>query len=320
MGGILIINDVHIADRPPLGRIEGYTDQIMAKLEECRQLAREQGCDVTLWTGDFFHNKRPSFVSHALMQRLLDLLREWPGRKYIVVGNHDMSEAGMASLPRQPLGVLLRAGVLELLPEDGVTIEVGGRKVYLEASHYADTMEPEHYALQGRGAAAKGADVRIKVVHGAIMPPGADPPFEHINADKIPARADYCFYGHIHDVHGTYAVDACTYVNFGSVGRVARTGENRKRAVSVALYDPVADVVKRHVLKSVLPAAEVFIAVETEAVEGDDDLKAYARELAHALQQGSSASIEDLLVGAFEGVVDDEVRAAVKGYLVTAGL
>ncbi|KKK91776.1 hypothetical protein LCGC14_2709560 [marine sediment metagenome] len=312
---IYFINDPHIADRPPLGRVEGYADQILAKLEECRELARADSASLTVFTGDVFHIKRPSFVSHALMQRMIDLLREWPGRKFTVLGNHDLSEAGLASVPKQPIGVLLRAGVLELLPEDGIVVEVSGCKVYLEAAHYSDTDDPEYFALHNRPK----CDVAIKVTHGMLVPPGRDPPFDHIKAEDIPAGADYLFNGHIHDDYGAREINGCTHVNFGSLGRVARTDENRKREVAIAVYDPVKNVVTRRALKSALPSADIFITVEAENVEDSDDLKAYARELAHALQQGTGASIEDLLAGASDGVAKD-VKVEVTRYLTEAGL
>ena len=318
---ILFVNDPHIADRPPLGRVVGYADQILAKLEECRSLAGPD--DITVFTGDLFHTKRPSFVSHALVQRMIDLFDGWPGRIFTILGNHDLSEAGVASLPKQPIGVLVQAGVIELLPEAGIVVKTQGKQVYLEAAHYLDDAESEHYALQaetdGRDKAVLHADALIKVVHGPIMPPGQNPPFDHVNADQISSTADFCFYGHIHDDHGTYDIDACTYVNFGSIGRVARTEPNRTRAVAIALYDAATGEVTRHNLQSALPADEVFITVEGEEDAEDGDLKAYARELVYALQRGSSTSIEDLLAEVSEGV-GKNVKAGVVQYLNEAGL
>jgi len=314
---ILFINDPHVADRPPLGRVVGYADQIMAKLEECRSLVGPN--DVTVITGDLFHTKRPSFVSHALVQRILDLFDGWPGRIFTVLGNHDLSEAGVASLPKQPIGVLLQAGAIELLSEAGVIVKVQGKRAYLEAAHYSDTTDPKHFGLRDPAGIADGVEVMIKVAHGPILPPGLDPPFDHINADKIPPTADFCFYGHIHDDHGTYKVDLCTYVNFGAVGRVARTESNRTRTVAVAMYDVETGTVTRHELQSVLPADDVFITVEGEEAAEDGDLKAYARELVHALQRGSSTSIDDLLAEVSEGI-DKDVKAGVVRYLNEAGL
>jgi DNA repair exonuclease SbcCD nuclease subunit len=313
--GILFINDPHIADRPPLGRVAGYADQIMAKLEECRELAHERGCELTIFTGDLFHTKRPSFVSHALIQRLIELFREWPGRVLVILGNHDMNESGLASLPRQPIGVLLRAGVLELL-EDDVTVKIDGLRVQLSPAHFRTDADLTHYSLARQFA----VDVAIKVVHQMIMPPGTTPPFEHTPAATIDTDGmDYCFYGHAHTVHGEYVLNGCHFVNFGSLGRVARTPDNWERSVQVVVWTP-PDRLEVVVLQSALPGEQVFlISDELAGRANDDDLKAYARELTHALVTGSSTSIETLLAEATEGV-EDGVRELVKQYLEGAGL
>lgn len=313
---ILFVNDVHLADKPPLGRVEGYTDQIMIKLEECRGLVGPE--DVTVWTGDIFHCKRPTFVSHALVQRLIYLLRGWPGRKLAILGNHDLGPAGVESVSRQPIGVLFRAGVLELLDQD-TEVAVDGARALLSPAHYKDEATPEYFAFTDKRP--KGAKWVIKVAHGMIFPPSSAPPYgSSIDAGDIDTSGiDYFFNGHVHDDHGDYKVGDCTFVNYGSLSRVARTSGNQ-RDVHVALLRGDGTVEKVR-LESALPANEIFLAVEGEgagAVE-DDDLKAYARELVYALQRGSSASIEDLLVEMAEGV-SEPVKARVQRYLVEAGL
>ncbi|KKM05151.1 hypothetical protein LCGC14_1756980 [marine sediment metagenome] len=266
-----------------------------------------------MWTGDVFHVKRPSFVSHALMQRLIDLFGEWPGRRLVILGNHDMGPAGVESVSRQPIGVLLRAGVLELMTED-LALTVDDRCVQLSPVHYADDAVPEHYTLRRM----KGVDLAIVVAHGAIMPPKQSPPFDHVSASDIDTTGcDLLCYGHIHEDHGVYKVGSCRFVNFGSLGRVARTGYNR-RDVSVAVVSGDGTVTKVR-LDTALPADEVFITVEGEEDAEDGDLKAYARELVYALQRGSSTSIEDLLAEVSEGV-GKNVKAGVVQYLNEAGL
>jgi predicted phosphodiesterase len=313
---IIFVNDVHIADRPPLGRAPGYTDQIMDKLSEIRGLATED--TITIFTGDLFHVKRPAFVSHALVQRLLLLFESWPGRRMIVLGNHDMGPAGRASLTSQPIGDLIRAGTLELLEKDEL-VKVGGNRVLLSPAPYREDADAAYYALAPQTMKGMKWHYAIKVAHGMIMPPGSTAPFDFVSAGDIDTTGiDLFFYGHIHDDHGFYLIEQCQFVNFGSVARVARTGGNL-RDVHVAVFtdDGVVDRVR---LESALPAGDVFLGPQAGQASGtDDDLKAYARELATALQQGAGASIDDLLAQATEGVKED-VRTSVKSYLEAAGL
>src|SRR4051812_47041641 len=113
---ILVVNDVHLAASPPMGCREVYVQDIKNMLLEARQYARDNECAYTVFTGDFWHSKRN--VPDSLKVWAMALLQEWPGRKLAIVGNHDLSFAGQASVPSQPIGVLFQAGVLEWLKDD----------------------------------------------------------------------------------------------------------------------------------------------------------------------------------------------------------
>lgn len=316
MSKILVINDVHIADRPPLGRRDGYCDQILAKLEECRRLACDQRwCEITLFTGDLFHTKRPSHVSHALVQRLITMFREWPGRRFAILGNHDCSEAGLESVNRQPIGVLFRAGALEYLADD-IILNVAGRRIQISPAHYDANERPERYSLRRK----YGVEIAIKVAHGMILPPNSKAPFEFVPADTIDTNGmNFCFYGHPHDDHGEYSVGGARFVNFGSLARVARTPDNWQRSVYVAILDVDTKKVERVELKSVCPSDDVFLTPETISATMNEDVRAYAQTLVDALQQGTGMSLEALFAETTRGT-SEEVKQLVLRYLHDAGL
>ena len=106
----LIVNDPHLADRPPSMRVEGYADHILAKL----QFTTTIESDIVIFSGDVCNLKAPTRTSHALVQRMCDIIRAYNRPVYIVVGNHDMQHDRLESLEKQPLGVLFKAGAIML--------------------------------------------------------------------------------------------------------------------------------------------------------------------------------------------------------------
>ena len=83
---VLIINDPHLADRPPSMRVEGYADHILDKLKFTTTIPS----DIVIFSGDVFNLKAPTRTSHALVQRMCDIIRAYNRPVYIVPGNHDM--------------------------------------------------------------------------------------------------------------------------------------------------------------------------------------------------------------------------------------
>ena len=123
---LLFFCDLHLAERPPLARNDSYCDDLFAKLEELKELARST--DITIMGGDWLHWPRPNDTSHRLVRRLIECLRNWPTELYTLAGNHDLPSEGMAGLHRMPLGVILEAlkdGPVQLLDEDREAIKQG---------------------------------------------------------------------------------------------------------------------------------------------------------------------------------------------------
>ena len=102
---VIVINDVHLAASPPMGCTERYTEDIKNMLTEARNYARANDAQMTVFTGDFFHSKRGT--PPGLIRWAMELLQDWPGRRLAIVGNHDQSYRGLASIPDQPIGLLL---------------------------------------------------------------------------------------------------------------------------------------------------------------------------------------------------------------------
>ena len=185
---LLFWTDCHLADRPPAARTQRYADEVFEKMKEVKEIAAT--CDVTVFGGDLYHNPRPRDVSHALVRRTIEFLRDWPTELLVVVGNHDQVPEQLAGLGRTPLGVVLEAlaGTQVKLLDD---VLIGD--VQISAAHWSHELDenPALYNLQARD----GAAFHVKVVHGMCLAPG-EYPFPCVIMDQVQTEADVVLIGH----------------------------------------------------------------------------------------------------------------------------
>ena len=320
---LLVVNDPHVADHPPLGRVDSYCDDILAKLEEVKERASELGVTAVLIPGDLFHVKRAPHVSHALVQRLIVLFHSFPCSVYVLPGNHDLSEEGLPSLARQPLGVLAHAGVIRLPGKD---VYEGGSGVFLVARPFdaARDADADYYALTDEERAylsKQGPHTTIVVTHGSIVPPGEVRPYPTVAADFIDFTGiDLILGSHIHEHMGVHEVSKGYFANLGSLGRIARTADSMTREVVCLLVTVECGALsfEEVPITSARPAAEVFLAMaDGEAVDvfgaenfGDSILAALDVE---------EMSVADLLA-TYAADLPDGVKRRLEHYLSAAGL
>jgi DNA repair exonuclease SbcCD nuclease subunit len=241
MTRILLIGDVHLADRPPSVRTETYTDDILAKLQFAVEEAARQKVDCIVQGGDMFHLKAPTRNSHSLVQRTHEVLTSAGIPAYIVPGNHDMSSDRLDSLKKQPLGSLARMAGVDLLLGPHPDLPIFGLP-YLQ-DWMADL--PRWMKKYEKWAdEQKGRDFDfwpLMITHAPIFPPGEEPPYEFIGADDwvslMHGKGD-CFYSHIHDPHGAYLIDdAVMMCNNGAISRGSLHEKTLKRKPAVTLWD-----------------------------------------------------------------------------------
>lgn len=319
---ILVINDVHLAASPPLGCRDIYTDDVKNMLLEARDIARKNDCAYTVFTGDFWHSKRN--VPHGLVRWAIDLLQDWPGRKLTIVGNHDLSFSGQASIPTQPIGVLFQAGVLEWLKEDLVTVDDACEKDLSEVriqwspANYFDQIDhnPWNYGLER----AEGVDWAIKVAHGTITVPGKPYPFHIVPMDTIPTEGmDICLFGHPHWDVGIHTINGCTFASLGSIGRTQHTDDNEQRVmrllqVQLSKTEVYFDEI---LLTSAAPAAELFLTKTGADVQVSKSMRRFVSSIEEAisLEEGSL----DEVIAHLGDSVDDRARLRLVDYLDKAG-
>ncbi len=354
---LVVFNDLHVADRPPIGRKEGYREQVLAKLEEIAQIATthpqeevplpnvrelfggssrpteeigqaEQAQTLLIGTGDLFHHKRPSFSSHYLVSQLQQIF--WKAAKfgvetYLLPGNHDTGPGGVEGLGTQPLVVLDGGPVHVVAP--GITDTAHGLAtvdalLLWRPYSYERDADPTYYQLNDieRELAEKSPHT-IMIAHGSIVPPGEVRPYPHVPIQTINLDGiDMLLTGHIHEDLGVHLVNDTWFCNVGAVGRTQRTKANYEREVCVLdirLNAGISPSIERVVLKSALPPDEIFHEVVQDVDEGTPD---EIIEFAGALAKGlndETIPIEQLIEGL---KLDKDVKEKVMAYLEEAGL
>ena len=265
--------DWHLTDVPPARRQDDYCRAVLAKVDFVRALA-ERLSGVGVCGGDVFHHKAPRHAGNSfrLIVDLLNALRRFPqGCVFGSVGNHDISYDRMDTLPRQPLGVLVEAGVYRDLNRRPVLFESadGATRVSLETFPFAEGDATVRNIL-GSGPRQGGVDYRVGVVHAYGHPGGPGSMFgtRTIGYDEL-AGADFdaLLWGHDHSRHETVEVGGVTHVNLGSLARAAFAYDEVERPVVAAVLSFSAEGMAYGEKAVPVKPLEVAFAAADKAVE-----------------------------------------------------
>lgn len=309
MPKFLLINDIHLSDRPPAHRKPSYADDIFAKLYDCKQIAAIHACDYTILTGDVFHVPRANAVTHSLVSRTIAAFRDWPTPIYAIAGNHDLPEIGIEGLDRQPLFVLQQAGVINILNNDGFWANDGQTYVRM---HGYDGNDLAKYSMKR----PKGCRFYILVCHDMLAPAG-NYPFSFICRDDIVSSLEYdaVFYGHVHWDMGATRVKGTYFVSAGSLSRVAKNDDNISRSMRVAIAcvnDGVFSV-EYAPLPSAKSSQEVFIDDSLHLQNQDEKFSEYVRTIA-----SHNVEVVDLSDYLINLQIDPAIKEKVRYYLFEA--
>jgi calcineurin-like phosphoesterase family protein len=309
MVSVLLIGDLHLSDRPPSNCTDSYNDDLFTMLAEVVNIARSYAVDAVVFAGDLFHIKQPSRTSHKTVQRMIGIVHSFSCPVYLVIGNHDIQHDRVDSIwETQPFGVLLKSGAHLLdgwakdLPIYGVSWQQHWDRDCSVA--FKEWVEDCH-----RGDA-------LLVTHAPIYPPGQELPWENVTASTVASwmnQVGSCYYGHVHDLHGTFCVDGVTFCNQGALSRGSLHESDLTRRPAVTVWHSDAEhesSFERVELLSAPSADKVFRLAAAAARSG------YAARLDAFLAQVVRSSVEvtsvETVLARVRGMQlsDDEVRLA----------
>lgn len=259
---LLTSSDEHVADLNPGFRKDDYRASILRKLEWQGELAAKFRAAAVLRGGDLFHVKAANKTTMRTMSAVARIHRAYSCPTYALPGNHDMSTNDPASVPSQPLGVLLASQVFQPLQEQ-VFVD-GSMSLRVVGVEYTTDLDTDglHELVRKRG----DHTYTVAVVHAlaAMAPEERIQSFFH---EKIFDYRDLVFdgcpdayvFGHYHKDQGIVDHMGVKFVNLGAISRGALTFENMERQPKVSLIR--ADSRGLHIEEHVVPhedASQVF--------------------------------------------------------------
>ena len=323
MTSVCLVGDLHLSDRSPVSCTPQYNDQLFTMLREVVDLSNS--VDAVVFSGDVFHAKAPHRTSHRTVQRMIDVVQAFPCPVLLVPGNHDMQQDRLASIHEtQPFGTLLQAGARLLIGwADGFPIY---------GVPWLQSWEDAAPAFRAWDEAPFDSVVDsgnyLLVAHAPIYPPGRENPFECVAASQVSEWMlgnGYCYYGHVHDHHGTFTVDGVTFCNQGALSRGSLQEEDLTRRPAVTYWHSDRSGVaafERVELTSAPPADQVFrVAEAAQRVDHRDRLEDFLAavgraEVAQTSVEAVLAHIGTLGLAAPErALAEDVLRSAEAGEL-----
>lgn len=280
----LLIGDIHLSDKAPSSCQDSYLEDLITILEHTVSLEKTLKVDGVIWSGDVFHHKQPGRNSHSLVQRAIKLVQAYK-RLWIVPGNHDLFRDRLSSVfETQPLGVLFKAGA-ELLNGWESTGEHPIYGVPWQQKWDRKTVEKSFDQWFVRGD-KEFLYNKLVVAHAPLYPPGRELEWEFYPTQEWSEIQDvgYCYYGHVHDFHGTYKVEDVTFCNQGAITRGSLHESELTRAIAVTLWSPETGFERVDVPHK--PADQVFRLMEKY------EEKEKKVELSEFLETVGSATIE----------------------------
>lgn len=266
----VLINDIHLSDRPPASCTETYLDDLFDLLYQTSRIAAGHDAPIIL-AGDVFHHKAPSRTSHATVMRLIDWARDALVPVYAVPGNHDLSHDRLHSLHEsQPLGVVMASGAIHLL--DGWDVDdfdliygVPWQMTWDKTNVQAALADYRNWALKPRVKEPPA----LVIAHAPLYPPGRELPYEYFPAQTFAeamGNIGTVHYGHVHEPHGIYQVDGVTFSNPGALSRGSLHEHNLTRTPAVAIWDSETGEITHQDLDA-KPADRVFRLQEAAEVK-----------------------------------------------------
>lgn len=310
MTKIITIGDAHLSDRAPVNTVESYTQDIIDMLLWIADEGKRRGADAVILLGDVFHHKAPSRNSHALVQKMIDVIQYFQKLEvplWCVVGNHDLTNDRMDSLPSQPLGVLFKAGLkrLEGWHPDLPVFGIGWRQDWTtneDSAWEAFALWRSALGLDNDGQPGVLQGPALAVTHAPVYPPkeASEKLFELVPCDgpkgisAAMGGQGFFNFGHIHSNHGFWEVDGVTYANLGALSRGSLVEYNLERPIQVAQWEALGDYAEFTAIDVPhRPASEHFrIEVATERKEEKLALDAFLADVgSRTLDISSTGSV-----------------------------
>jgi len=303
-----------MSDKAPSSRLDDWTETVLGKLGQVRDVARKVGAAAIIDGGDFFHLKSPSRNTHRLVNRVAEHHANYPCPVYCTPGNHDSVYGDYAFLGQQPLGTLYAAGVFKRLYDEHEAVfqqaclrdKPQGPLPQFKVRVVGIPYHGNKYDRERFHSIKKGdEDVLICVAHVLASEKGGTM-FEGEDivrySDLLNTAPDvYCF-GHWHKDQGVTELGGKKFINVGSLTRGALSQDEVQRR-------PACVVIS---MEPGLPITTEVVRLDVGLPEDVFDVEGRSRQVKRQVQMDSFVErIRETLAPTEEGVsTEDTIRAA----------
>lgn len=299
---ILHITDSHGTVKGPESRKDIYYITFLRKLYELGYVVKKEKIDMVIHTGDLFHTAR---VSDKFAGQVSEMIKSWQVPVYVVPGNHDIEGYTTDTIDQTKLGLLAKAGVIQLLDRDNpititanqdgeeYTIAISGQEYYA----HIDEGNMQDFEMQ-----QDEADFNILAIHGYIADTAQHPNIKCTMVGDIVTDADVILTGHYHRQFEWNGPDVDIY-NPGSMMRVEQTDYNKTHMPQYGILDihlvpsgAVGYNYTFHEFKIAQPSTTVFdYNSKYKAKAASITLEGFKTSIANTMNQISTSAVTNII-------------------------
>jgi DNA repair exonuclease SbcCD nuclease subunit len=231
---IVFATDSHAKAKSPEKRMDIYSIAILRKFLELVKVGNKINADIILHGGDMFDLPR---VTPDYVGQLAEILKTSIAPIYVVPGNHDVFGHTASTINQTMLGLLNKTGVINILNRDnpltlyddkyGFDVSIQGQEYYQNI----DQGNTNDYNVKLDMTSA----YHILAVHGMLVDKPFIPGVHHTVISDVKSDADIVLAGHYHPGWNTTKQGKTTFINPGSMARVAASIDNDRMPQYVVL-------------------------------------------------------------------------------------
>lgn len=232
----LFLTDTHHTMNNPSNRLDNCFETTLEKIEEVKNIVKEENIDVVLHGGDFFNSPN---ISDNVASIIGKAYMDFTAPIYVIPGNHDTIGNNITTLPQTKLGLLGELGVINILnrtdklkfEREGVSIQITGAP-----SDFGINMDKEMFIVR-----EKETDIAIHMVHAMLLKEDAKfGSYMPLTEIQNITKADITLSGDFHLGFDPVVNDGKLFVNPGALVRKYNFIEEMARKpkiVIISVYD-----------------------------------------------------------------------------------
>lgn len=305
----LYFTDTHIRANTPVRRKDNFTESLLEKFHEIKNIGYNNKVDFYVHGGDILD--RPD-VPIQTIRRFTKILQSFRRPIFFVPGNHDIYAYNLESIERTALPLLDDFNILTIMNDDSpICFSVDDTSVALHSASYSSDLDTDigrkRYIVN-----EKLADFDVLFAHGMLL----TKPFKMIDytlVDDISyTKADLTLSGHYHTGFPIQKIDNKLFYNPGSVARMSASQieYDRKPKVLIVEMNKGEDIkITDYFLKSAKPGSEILDIESLIEAKAQDEKFNFDKSQIEKTDFGKILDIKDIISKIEkEEIIDKDVK------------